>query len=68
MWQDEQGQSLLSQVGQTLSLDYRDSRVEPHSGFVTRLGTDFAGVGGDVHYVRTKLDGTYYIPLEIHHR
>ncbi len=57
-------QTLLSQVGQTLTLDYRDSRIDPHSGFIIRLGTDFAGLGGDAHYVRTKLDGTYFIPLE----
>jgi len=31
---------------------------------VLRGGTDFAGLGGDVHYVRAKLDGTYLIPLE----
>ena len=62
--QNQVGTSLLSQIGQTLSLDYRDSRTEPHEGFLLRLGTDFAGLGGTARYVRTKLDGTYYIPLE----
>lgn len=62
--QDEAGKTLLSQVGQTLTLDYRDSRIEPHTGFIIRGGTDFAGVGGDARYVRTKLDGTYFIPLD----
>jgi outer membrane protein insertion porin family len=62
--QDEAGVSLLSQVGQTLTLDYRDSRVDPRDGWVIRLGSDFAGIGGDAHYVRTKIDGTYFIPLE----
>ena len=61
---DESGTSMLSQIGQTLSLDYRDSRVDPRSGFIVRGGTDFAGVGGNVHYVRAKIDGNYYIPLE----
>ena len=61
---NQQGSSLLSQVGQTLSLDYRDSRTDPHSGFLIRLGTDFAGLGGTARYVRSKLDGTYFIPLE----
>ncbi len=61
---DEAGTSLLSQIGQTLSLDYRDSRADPKSGFIVRGGTDFAGVGGNVHYVRAKIDGNYYIPLE----
>ena len=61
---DEAGTSMLSQIGQTLSLDYRDSRVDPRSGFIVRGGTDFAGVGGNVHYVRAKIDGNYYVPLE----
>ena len=62
--QDAQGSNLLSQIGQTLTVDYRDSRVDPREGFVTRLGTDFAGLGGNARFVRTKLDGSYYIPLE----
>ena len=61
---DEQGASLLSQVSQTLSLDYRDSLTDPHSGFLIQLGNDFAGLGGDVRYIRSKINGTYFIPLE----
>jgi outer membrane protein insertion porin family len=61
---DEQGYSLLSQIGQTLSFDWRDSRANTTSGFILRLGTDFAGLGGDEDYVRAKLDGTYWVPLE----
>jgi outer membrane protein insertion porin family len=56
--------SLLSQIGQTFTIDYRDSRLAPHTGFVIRLGTDFAGLGGDVHFVRGKVDGSYYLPLD----
>ncbi len=62
--QDEVGRSILSQIGQTLTVDYRDSVVDPHAGFVVRFGTDFAGLGGDADYVRTKIDGTYFIPLQ----
>ena len=61
---NQQGESLLSQIGQTLSLDYRDSRTDPHDGFIIRLGTDFAGLGGTARYLRTKLDGSYFVPLE----
>ena len=61
---NEYGQSLLSQVGQTLSLDTRDSRVEPHKGFILRLGEDLSGLGGNEKYVRSKLDGGYYFPLD----
>ena len=62
--QNQKGASLLSQIGQTLSLDYRDSRTDPHEGFLIRLGTDLAGLGGTARYLRAKVDGNYYIPLE----
>ncbi len=61
---DQAGYTLLSQIGQVLTLDYRDSRINPHDGFVVRAGSDFAGIGGNSQFIRTKLDGTYYIPLE----
>ncbi len=61
---EQSGKTLMSQIGQTLTLDYRDSRIDPHDGFVIRLGTDFAGLGGDVEYLRAKLDAAYYVPLE----
>ena len=61
---DETGWSLLSQLSQTLTLDYRDSITSPHTGFLTRLGVDVAGLGGDVAYVRSKVDATYFIPLD----
>ena len=62
--QNEAGTTLLSQIGQTMTLDYRDSRTDPRQGWVLRLGTDFAGLGGNVDYLRTKVDGVYFIPLE----
>ncbi len=62
--QNQSGGTFLSQIGQTLTLDYRDSRVDPRNGFIIRLGVDFAGLGGSTKYVRTKVDGTYFIPLE----
>ncbi len=62
--QDQTGTSLLSQLGQTLSFDYRDSKTDPHSGFLVRVGTDFAGIGGNERYIRAKLDTTYFVPLE----
>jgi outer membrane protein insertion porin family len=62
--QEQRGETLLSQVGQTLVYDRRDSRLDPRSGYLVRLGTDVAGLGGDVSYVRGRLDGAYYIPFE----
>ena len=61
---NEAGTTLLSQVSQVLTLDYRDSKIYPHSGYVVEGGTDFAGVGGDARFVRGNLNAAYYIPLE----
>jgi outer membrane protein insertion porin family len=61
---NEAGTTLLSQVSQVLSLDYRDSRLYPHSGFIVELGNDYAGAGGDVNFIRSTLSGAYYIPLD----
>ena len=62
--QDQAGGSTLSQLGQTLAYDKRDSRTDPREGYLLRFGTDFAGLGGTARYVRARLDGNYYIPLE----
>ncbi|MFC0408190.1 outer membrane protein assembly factor BamA [Roseomonas elaeocarpi] len=61
---EQKGKSLLSQVGQTLTYDRRNSRLDPSDGYVLRFGTDLAGLGGEAKYVRLKLDGSYYIPFE----
>jgi outer membrane protein insertion porin family len=61
---EQQGDTLLSQIGQTIAYDFRDSIIDPRRGGVMRLGTDFAGLGGDVAYIRARLDGTYFFPLE----
>ena len=59
----ESGTTLLSQVSQALTYDRRDSKVEPHTGYVIEVGTDYAGLGGDVRFVRGNLNAAYYIPF-----
>lgn len=61
---DQEGSSLLSQVGTTLAYDTRDRSMQPHRGYVVRAGGDFAGIGGNERYVRGKLDAAYYLPLD----
>jgi outer membrane protein insertion porin family len=61
---EQEGETLLSQLGTTLAYDVRDSRIEPRSGYVVRVGTDLAGLGGDVAYVRLRGDAAVYFPLE----
>jgi outer membrane protein insertion porin family len=61
---EQRGETLLSQLGTTLAYDVRDSRIEPKSGYIVRLGADLAGLGGDVSYVRFRTDTALYFPLE----
>jgi outer membrane protein insertion porin family len=61
---NQAGWTLLSQISQVITLDYRDSRLYPHRGWAVNLGTDYAGLGGSVDFVRNTLDVAYYIPLD----
>ena len=60
----QEGRTVLSQIGQVFSIDYRDSRLHPHKGWILRLGLDYAGVGGTEDFVRAKADGSYWVPLD----
>jgi outer membrane protein insertion porin family len=61
---EQAGTTLLSQVSQTLVYDTRDNPIESRRGYVIRLGTDVAGLGGDVAYVRARADAALFLPLE----
>ena len=61
---EQTGATLLSQLGTTVAYDTRDSRIEPRAGYIVRLGGDFAGLGGDVSYVRLRADVAGYVPFE----
>lgn len=52
-----------SSVGYSLSYDTRDRKKLPRSGVYAALAQDFAGLGGDVRYVRSVTDVRGYYPL-----
>jgi outer membrane protein insertion porin family len=58
------GYTVLSQVSQALTLDHRDSKIDPHTGYLVSLGNDFAGLGGNASFIRTNVNGQYFIPLD----
>ncbi|MEW6124498.1 MAG: outer membrane protein assembly factor BamA [Pseudomonadota bacterium] len=58
-----QGATITSVVGYTLSFNGLDSNLNPTSGLFAELKQDFAGLGGDVNFVRTTGDLRYYYPL-----
>jgi outer membrane protein insertion porin family len=54
------GSVFTSLVGYTLSYNTLDNNRNPSAGMVADLKQDFAGVGGDVRYIRTTGDLRYY--------
>lgn len=60
---EQAGSTLTSMVGHELMYDRRDSKLNPKEGFYLKLNNDFAGVGGDVQYLRNRLTGAYFIPI-----
>ena len=59
----QEGTYLTSLIGQDLTYDRRDSRINPTEGYFALLTTEYAGLGGDLHYVRGRLNVGYYIPI-----
>lgn len=50
---DVLGKRTTSSIGYTLNYDATDNRLRPSRGIRASLNQDFAGVGGDVNYLRT---------------
>jgi len=60
-----QGQVITSLVGYDLAYNTLDNNRNPTSGLLAVLKQDFAGVGGDVQYIRTTGDvRSYYEPIQ----
>ncbi len=57
---EQEGKTLSSSVAQDIIYDRRDDRFDPTEGYFIRLGNEFAGLGGDLHYVRNRLGGGVY--------
>ena len=56
----EEGSDFVSIVGQDLTYDRRNSRLDPTDGYVVRLSNDIAGVGGDIAYFKNRATSTVY--------
>ena len=61
--QDQAGDFVSSIVSQDLIYDHLDNRLEPTGGYYLGLGTDLAGLGGDIKYGRLRTRAAYYIPV-----
>ncbi|WP_128925958.1 outer membrane protein assembly factor BamA [Bradyrhizobium guangxiense] len=57
------GKTLTSALGYTLSYNTLDNNKNPTDGLLVDFRQDFAGVGGDVSYLKSVIDAKYYTPL-----
>jgi outer membrane protein insertion porin family len=57
------GRTLTSSVGYSLNYNTLDNNKNPTDGLLIDFKQDFAGVGGDVSYLKSAVDGKYYTPL-----
>lgn len=60
---DQEGKTTVSMIGQDLSYDRRDSKINPTQGYYLSLGADFAGVGGDTKFTRVTATAIQYFSL-----
>ncbi len=58
-----QGAEWTSSVGYSLDYNTLDNNKNPTDGLLIDFKQDFAGVGGDVAYLKSAIDGKYYAPL-----
>ncbi|MGY8664854.1 outer membrane protein assembly factor BamA [Bradyrhizobium sp. UFLA05-109] len=57
------GATLTSALGYTLTYNTLDNNKNPTDGLLVDFRQDFAGVGGDVSYLKTAVDAKYYQSL-----
>ncbi|MHC4051289.1 outer membrane protein assembly factor BamA [Bradyrhizobium sp. 25ACV] len=57
------GKTLTSALGYTLTYNTLDNNKNPSDGLLVDFRQDFAGVGGDVSYLKSVIDAKYYTPL-----
>ena len=55
--------TLTSSIGYSLDYNTLDNNKNPTDGLLIDFKQDFAGVGGDVSYLKTAIDAKYYTPL-----
>jgi len=57
------GTTLTSSVGYTLAWNSLDNNKDPTLGSYVSFSQDFAGIGGDVNYLRSSVEARTYKPL-----
>lgn len=59
----ETGKTTLSEIGHTIAYDRRDQALKPTKGYVLKLDTDLAGLGGSLSHARNTATAATYYPI-----
>lgn len=57
------GSTTMSAIGYAAAIDTLDDRLQPTSGFFARVRQELAGLGGTLHFVRTRFDYDHYFTI-----
>jgi len=60
---DQEGTFLTSVLGYTVNWDRRDTPIRATRGFDLQFSQDVAGLGGEVNYIRSEIEGGIYYGL-----
>ncbi len=60
---EAEGVAWTSALGTSLAYDARNHPKTPTAGYFFQIGSDVAGLGGDVNYVRVAGEARYYYPI-----
>lgn len=57
---NQTGKAITSAVTHKLNYDRRDDRFDPTAGYFLGMSNEFAGLGGNVKFIRNDFNGSYY--------
>ncbi len=61
--QEQEGGRVTSAIGQTLTYDRRNDKIDPSSGYLARVSMELAGFGGTERFFTTAGNLDYYFPV-----
>ncbi len=61
--QSLEGSFVTSSIGQSFNFDKRDNVIDTRKGYSISLGQEYAGVGGDIKYLKYTGTASFYQPV-----
>jgi outer membrane protein insertion porin family len=59
----DQGKKINSMIGHAFTYDRRDRPTNPTDGYILSVSQDYAGIGGNTHFIRHGASAKKYFPI-----